>query len=259
MASSIRGALYDQRSSVQRVLSKYLTAEGRRTLPWRRTADPFRLLVAEKLLQQTAARQGVVRAYRAILTRWPTARELAAADVIDVWEIVEPLGLPYRASELVAMAKAVARKHGGTVPLERRKLLALPGVGEYSANAVLSFTGHEHAAVVDTNVARFLRRLFDLDRPQPANPARNRQLQRLASWLIVGASSRDLNYAILDLTNSYCVANEPRCERCLLRSLCATGISRGVRHERGPRSFSQRSASAVPGDREEAAAGSRLN
>lgn len=225
LARSIQTALYERRSTVQSVLVDHHRAAGRTALPWRRTKDPFSILVAEKLLQQTAARQGVVDAYRSLLERWPRPGALASAAVEEVRTILQPLGLPYRASELVAMSQVLVRQHQGIVPLTRRDLLALPGVGEYAANAVLSFTGRQETAVVDTNVSRLLRRLFGLEDAAPANPARSRTLYALASWLIAGKPSRELNYAVLDLTAELCTARKPRCEDCPLRTLCVMAAS----------------------------------
>jgi DNA (cytosine-5)-methyltransferase 1 len=225
LAGSIHAALYERRATVQRILIDYYRAAGRTTLPWRRTRNAFRILVAEKLLQQTAARQGVVDAYRSLLKRWPSPGALADAAVEEVSTILQPLGLPYRASELVAMSQAVERGHQGVVPLTRRELLALPGVGEYAANAVLSFTGRQETAVVDTNVSRLLRRLFGLEDAAPANPARSRTLYALASWLIAGKPSRELNYAVLDLTAELCIARKARCEYCPLQAICVTAAS----------------------------------
>lgn len=235
LAGSIHKALYERRATVQRSLIDYYRAAGRTTLPWRRTKDPFKILVAEKLLQQTAARPGVVDAYRSLLKRWSSPDALASAAVEEVRTILQPLGLPYRASELVAMSQVLVRQHQSVVPLTRRDLLALPGVGEYAANAVLSFTERQETAVVDTNVSRLLRRVFGLEDAAPANPARSRTLYALASWLIAGKPSREMNYAVLDLTAELCTARKPRCEECALRAFCVTAnlAQRGRRPPRG--------------------------
>lgn len=219
LATSVRKRLYDRRAAAQAILATFYKT-SRRAFPWRQTADPFRLLIAEKLLQQTAATGVVVNAYEEILRRWPDPKSLAKAKLTDVRRVVQPLGLTYRADELVAMAKAVVREHGGTAPLDRGELLALPGVGDYAANAVRSFTRAAEVAVVDTNVSRLLHRLFNLRSAAPSNPARDRRLHRLAEWLIAGGSSRELNYAILDITAAHCVARGPLCGACSLSLVC---------------------------------------
>jgi endonuclease III len=258
MARGVNRSLYRRRLQVQSALTAYHRSAGRSALPWRRTADPFHILVAEKLLQQTAARPAVVQAYASLLARWPTAGALAHAHVGDVRAILKPLGLPYRASELVSMSKALVREHGGAVPLARRELLSLPGVGEYAANAVLSFTQSEQTAIVDTNIGRFLKRLFALETAALSNPARSRSLYELASWLISGVQpSRELNYAALDLTAALCIAREPRCGGCPLSSLCVTGLS-GIHDHGSLIALGESTPLPVTRKGKQAAAGSRL-
>jgi len=221
LAIAIHSALYERRRTVQVALRAYFHDRGRH-FPWRSTQSLFQLLVAEKLLQQTAAGNAVVKAYQALTKRWGTAATLAHAPISEIRAIVQPLGLQYRAEELVAMARAILERHSGSVPTNPRALLALPGVGQYAANAVRSFSGAAEVAVVDTNVSRLLYRLLRLGGPEPANPARDRRLQRLAAWLIADESSRVLNYAILDLTAELCTARLAACAGCPLNTTCAS-------------------------------------
>jgi DNA (cytosine-5)-methyltransferase 1 len=221
LALAIRSALYDRRRAVQAALRSYFERSGR-SFPWRSTRSLFHLLVAEKLLQQTAAGDAVVRAYRTLTKRWATPDALGQAGIDEIRAVVQPLGLQYRAEELIAMARAVAERHTGSVPTNPRALLALPGVGAYATNAVRSFSGAAEVAVVDTNVSRLLQRLLRLQGPMPANPARDRRLQRLATWLIADESSRVLNYAILDLTAELCTARAALCSQCPLKDTCAS-------------------------------------
>lgn len=111
----------------------------RRRFPWRRKSDPYAILIAEKLLQQTAARDVVVQAYKQLLKEYPTPRRLAGARVLDLEEIIRPLGFLYRAKELQTLGQALVARHRGKVPRTLKELLALPGVGDYAARAVLSF------------------------------------------------------------------------------------------------------------------------
>jgi DNA (cytosine-5)-methyltransferase 1 len=227
LAEAIRIALYDRRRAVQSALAVFFAERGR-SFPWRNARSLFHILVAEKLLQQTAANDAVVHAYRTITKRWKAPADLAAAPAREVERLVQPLGLQYRADELQRMALAIVESHDGAVPTNPRALLALPGVGAYAANAVRSFSGAAQVAVVDTNVSRLLRRLFHLSGNAPANPARDRRLQRLAAWLIAGEDSRVMNYAILDLTADVCTARKRACERCPLRRVCASSDAAGA-------------------------------
>jgi DNA (cytosine-5)-methyltransferase 1 len=220
LAEEIRIALYDRRSAVQVALQTYHKKHGR-SFPWRKAVSSFQLLVAEKLLQQTAARGSVTSAYRQLIKTWATPEALAKAPLRSVRAIIQPLGLKYRAAELIAIAKALVTDHAGQLPRDRRGLMALPGVGEYAADAVLSFARIADTAVVDTNVSRLLHRLLSIGTPLPTNPARDKGLKHLAEWLIFGRPSRELNYAVLDLTAAIC-GRKPACTVCPLRPNCAT-------------------------------------
>lgn len=194
-----------------------------RAFPWRRTREPYAVLVAEKLLQQTAATAGLVEAYRALVGRFPDAEALAAADLGEVQALVAPLGLHYRARELRALGRALVERHRGVAPGTLEELLALPGVGEYAARAVLSFCFDRDVAVVDTNVARWLHRLYGIASPLPPNPARSARLRRMAQELLPAGEARAFNLAVLDLCALVCVARVPRCGVCPIRVQCATG------------------------------------
>jgi A/G-specific adenine glycosylase len=202
--------------------------QAHRDFPWRSQSDPYAILIAEKLLQQTAARDVVIQAYKQILGRYPTPRHLADADISDIQAIIRPLGLKYRSKELKAMAQELVAHHNGEVPRDLGKLIALPGIGEYSARAVLSFAFQEDTPVVDTNVARFLYRVYGLPGPLPANPARKKSLIKLAGALVPPGRSKEFNLAILDLCAQICRPSNPICSDCPVRAYCAYVTEKGV-------------------------------
>jgi A/G-specific adenine glycosylase len=207
---------------IGRKLLRWFQKEGR-IFPWRSQRDPYAILVAEKLLQQTAARQVVVHAYRELLARYPTAGDLATANVRTLRRIIRPLGLSYRATELRALGQSLVTRFGARVPANFHQLMSLPGVGDYAARAVLSFAFNKDVAVVDTNVARFLHRFFAIPAPLPANPARKKVLTELAANLVPRGRSREFNFAILDLCAAICKPGAPECRRCPVRFFCAFG------------------------------------
>lgn len=198
----------------------------RRKFPWRRKSDPYAILIAEKLLQQTAARDVVVQAYRKFLKRYPTPRRLAQAEVTDIEEIIRPLGFTYRAQELKVLGQELLVRHGGAVPCTLPQLLSLPGVGDYAARAVLSFAFSEDVPIVDTNVARFLYRIFGVEGRMPSNPARKKSLIALAATLVPTGRSKEWNLAVLDLCALICTPVKPKCLMCPVREYCAIGSQR---------------------------------
>ncbi len=192
-------------------------------LPWRHTTDPYAVLVAEKLVQQTAARDSVISAFRRMLALYPSVSALADADEAILEEIVSPLGFLYRSKELKAMARYLLKHHSGSVPANLKELKALPGVGDYMARAVLSFAYGEDVAVVDTNVARFLYRVFAIPGPMPSNPARKKLLLDMAQELVPVGRSKEFNLAVLDLCASVCKPAKPLCGICPVQPFCSHG------------------------------------
>jgi len=219
VADQIRNSLYNRISALQNTLRRWFSKNGR-TFPWRKTRDAFQILVAEKLLQQTAANETVSKIFREIVSKYPNAAALAKAKEKDLRRTISPLGFLYRAKELVQLAKHLEKETKGSVPNKLTELLALPGVGDYCARAVLAFAFNEPIAIVDTNVARFLVRFFGLKMEMPQNPARNKPLQRIADALIPTNDAREFNLALLDLCATHCKARQPLCRECPLHSSC---------------------------------------
>jgi A/G-specific adenine glycosylase len=183
-----------------------------RDLPWRRTRDPWRILVAELCCQQTQAARAVA-AYERCLEAFPTAASCAAAPLRDVLEAWRGLGYYRRAAALHAAAQVIVERHGGCVPDDLDALLALPGVGPYTARAVLCFAFERDVAVVDTNVGRVLARAV-ADRPLAP-----REAQRLADELVPTGRGWAHNQAMLDLGATTC-RPVPDCPGCPLRRCC---------------------------------------
>lgn len=197
--------------------------QAQRNFPWRSQSDPYAILITEKLVQQTAARDVVIQAYEQFLRQYPTPQHLAGANLLDLEEIIRPLGLNYRARELIAMAQELVARHNGEVPQNLKELLALSGVGDYCARAVLSFAFGQDVPVVDTNVARFLHRLYGISGHLPTNPARKKSLIELAGTLIPAGRSKNFNLAILDLCAQICKPTNPACSVCPVQVYCAYG------------------------------------
>lgn len=203
----------------QRSLLDWFDRE-RRSFPWRSQSDPFAILIAEKLLQQTAARAIVVIVYEKLIDRYPSPYELATADLKELEQTLHPLGLAYRARELILLAKTLVEQYEGKVPNTLSALLSLPGVGDYIARAVLSFGFGADVPVVDTNVARFLYRLYNLPGKLPSNPARNKRLIEMADNLLPRGRSKEWNLAILDLCALICKPKQPLCQLCPVQRFC---------------------------------------
>jgi A/G-specific adenine glycosylase len=189
-------------------------ARNRRPLPWRRTRDPYRILVSEIMLQQTQVSR-VIPKDREFLRRYPSLEALARASVRQVRETWYPLGYNARPGRLRQIARTVVRRHGGRLPDTREELLALPGIGPYTAGAVLTFALGRPTPILDTNVRRVLRRFFFRDRAVP-----DRALWTLAGELLPPGDGYDFNQALMDFGATVCTARAPGCPRCPLRARC---------------------------------------
>jgi len=185
-----------------------------RDLPWRRTRDPWAVLVSEAMLQQTQVAR-VLERFGPFLARFPDPAAMAAAPLADVLDAWAGLGYYRRARDLHRTAVAIVGQHAGRVPDELAALLALPGVGAYTARAVLVFAHERDHGVVDTNVARVLARAF---RGEPLTAAR---VQLLADALVPAGAAWLHNQAMLDLGATVCTARAPRCDVCPLARGCA--------------------------------------
>jgi A/G-specific adenine glycosylase len=193
-----------------------------RDLPWRRTRDPYRVLVSEFMLQQTQVSR-VSEYYPRFLARFATLERLARARPKAVREAWDGLGYYARAANLHALARVVSRDMGGTLPSEPDELVRLPGVGRYTAGAVASFAYEKPVAAVDTNVARVLGRVFVAE--HGARSTEQRALWALAQLLVPknGKRAWKFNQAVMELGAMICVAKKPRCPACPVRAVCKTG------------------------------------
>lgn len=207
-----------------RALRAWFGRNGR-DLPWRRTRDPYRVLVSEAMLQQTQVAR-VIDYYERFLARFPSLDHLARAPHRQVRESWEGLGYYARARNLHTLARTVSE-----IPAEPEALRALPGVGAYTAGAVASFAFERRAPLVDTNVARVLRRAF-APRADFATSRGQKRLWAIAGEILprTGKATWTHNQAIMELGALVCTARIAHCEKCPVRRHCHTG-SRGRRNE----------------------------
>ena len=191
---------------------------NQRDLPWRCTHDPYRITVAEFMLHQTRV-PTVLPYYERFLQRFPDWVALAKAPLDDVLRVWAGLGYYARARNLHALARRVCSEHGGRLPDSRDALLALPGIGPYTAGAILSIAyGHDQPAI-DGNARRVLCRLFQID-VDPASREGVRRLDEAMSALLPKGRAGAFNQALMDLGSDVCTPRRPSCDRCPLREGC---------------------------------------
>jgi A/G-specific adenine glycosylase len=196
-------------------------AEQARDLPWRRPeAGPWGVLVSELMLQQTPVAR-VLPAYQAWLARWPTPAALAAAPPGEAVRMWGKLGYPRRALRLHECATAITQRHAGAVPSTVDELLALPGVGDYTARAVAAFAFAQRCPVVDTNVRRVVARAV-AGAGDAGPPSTRRDLAAVDALLPPDAPrAAVLSAALMELGQLVCTARTPRCQTCPIAATCA--------------------------------------
>jgi A/G-specific adenine glycosylase len=192
-----------------------------RDLPWRRTRDPYEVLVSEFMLQQTQVSR-VTEYYPRFLERYPTVHHLAVAQPAQVREVWEGLGYYRRAANLHRLAQVVVEETAGKIPRDTEALRRLPGVGRYTAGAVASFAFEQSTPAIDTNVGRVIRRAFH---PRARGSSGEKRLWTTGARLVPrsGTPAWTFNQAIMELGALVCTARVARCSQCPVVGVCSTG------------------------------------
>jgi A/G-specific adenine glycosylase len=189
-----------------------------RDLPWRKTDDPYHILVSEIMLQQTQVDR-VLPKYAEWLVKYPSLDALAAASEDEVTRAWYPLGYNIRPRRLQTIAREAVARYGGQLPADEETLLSFKGIGAYTAGAIRSFAFRERAAILDTNVARVLFRVF-VGAGDPKSHAMKRHLWAISETLVPARHVFDFNQALMDLGAMVCVARNPKCLVCPMAKSC---------------------------------------
>jgi A/G-specific adenine glycosylase len=205
------------RRTFRRKLLEWYDRNGR-TLPWRETSDPYHILVSEIMLQQTQVDR-VLPKYHEWLDRYPSLEALADAPETDVTRTWYPLGYNIRPKRLQAIAREAVAHYGGKLPSDEATLLSFKGIGAYTAGAIRSFAFRERAAILDTNVARVLFRVF-IGGGDPKSHAMRRHLWDVSRTVLPMRHVFDFNQALMDFGATVCVARNPHCLVCPMKNNC---------------------------------------
>lgn len=205
--------------TARRALLPWHARAGRHDLPWRRNNTPYAVLVSEFMLQQTTVATVIPR-FADWMKRFPSLPALAAASEQEVLSAWEGLGYYSRARRLHSAAKTIMERHGGSVPDSLEPLLALPGIGAYTAAAILAFAHDRSAVVLDTNIIRVLARWGNVAVPIDTAPGK-KAIANLAGLFFPETGCREIASALMDLGAMVCTAGKPDCTSCPLKSTCA--------------------------------------
>lgn len=192
--------------------------QNRRSLPWRDSGDPYRIWISEIMLQQTQAERGA-RYFQRWIERFPDILHVASASEDEILGLWEGLGYYSRALNAHKTAKIIANDFGGKFPDNRGELEALPGIGSYTAGAILSMAFGYDEPAVDANAVRVFARLFDIDEP-PSRPKVRKRIEKLAKDGIPSGKAAAFNQALMDFGSLICRPKGPKCGTCPLADDC---------------------------------------
>lgn len=209
---------------IRRLRGWYRRAQ--RDLPWRRKPSPYRVWVSEIMLQQTQVAT-VVPYFQRFVRAFPTVRALAAADEAAVLRLWEGLGYYRRARQLHAAAREIVARHRGRLPTTLTELQALPGIGRYTAGAIVSIGQQRPAPILEANTQRLYCRLLAWDQ-EPRTRRSQDLLWTFADWILPRTRPGDLNQALMELGSVVCTPRQPNCPACPLRTLCPTWALRAT-------------------------------
>lgn len=190
-----------------------------RDYPWRKTENPYAILVAEFLLQRTDA-DTVLPIYETFLTQYPTLCQLERTPTKDIATILKPLGLFFRAERLCQTAQIITEEYSGEIPSSETELLKLPGIGKYTARAICSQAFKQPAVVLDTNVARIIERFFKIEGERVKS--RCKILWQAAEDIAPQTAVGLWNLILLDFGAIVCTARKPKCSSCPLCDRCSS-------------------------------------
>ena len=196
--------------------------ENQRDLPWRKNRSPYRIWVSEIMLQQTQVAT-VVGYYLRFLKRFPTIKKLAAAKEPEVLKLWEGLGYYRRAKQLHAASQLIVDRHGGKFPTRFEDVLSLPGIGRYTAGAILSIALDQKHPILEGNTIRLFSRLIELD-SDLRNSANQKRLWEFSESILPSSRCGDFNQALMELGSEICHPKDPKCLICPISDICPTRI-----------------------------------
>lgn len=220
IATTMSGMRLRHKMNFQRALLAWFAAH-RRDLPWRRTSDPYHILVSEMMLQQTQVER-VTPKYGEWLEKYPTLEALAEADLTEVKATWKGLGYNVRPERLHSIARETVAEYGGALPGDAKALQQFKGIGRYTAGAVASFAYGHDEPILDTNVRRVLFRVF-VGTGDLRSSAMERHLWAISAHVLPRGQAWEFNSALMDFGATRCTARQPRCPDCPMLGFCRYG------------------------------------
>lgn len=196
----------------------YYQSHGRE-FPWRKTKNPYKIFLTEILLRKTTSTQ-VKTIYPEFFSKYPNIESLASANEKELENLIKCLGLSkQRSAQMIKLSKIILERYGGFIPKNYNELIALPGVGMYTAGGFLCLACNEDVSMVDTNVIRVISRYFNFKSKKKAI-ANDRKIWMFVKDLIPNGKCKEFNLGLIDFASAICKPNKPECEKCSLNVKC---------------------------------------
>ncbi|MEM3192475.1 MAG: hypothetical protein QW292_10410 [Candidatus Parvarchaeota archaeon] len=203
---------------VNKILEWY--QKNRESYPWRTDKDPYHILLAEILLRKTD-RKKVLKLYGSLINLYGSPQKMASVNISKLERLLRPLGLySEKSHQLKKGAEIICAEFNGEVPRNLGDLLKIPGVGNYTANAVLCFAYEFNVPLIDANLIRILKRYFNLE-PKKSREREDQRFWEFVKNLLPGGRGRDFYYGILDFTQKICRPRNPYCDKCPINGWCS--------------------------------------
>lgn len=185
---------------------------------WRETKNPYKILISEILLHKTDSKK-VEKVYPNFIEKFPTVYYLYQAESEEIDNLIKDIGLFYRGQRLKKIAEQIVNQFKGNIPDNKENLISLYGVGEYISNAVLCFAFKKRVPIVDTNVIRVYKRVFNV-KSQKSRPRTDKEIWDFAEKMLPMENYVEYNYALLDFASDVCKVKRPLCQICPIRDIC---------------------------------------
>ena len=191
---------------------------NKRDFEWRKTDDPYKILISEILLHKTDSKK-VEEIYQDVICKYPTIHHVFDTEIEHLEKGFKEIGLFYRAKRLKKNAEIIISRYNNKIPDEKERLMQLNGIGNYISNAILCFAYKKGVPIVDTNVIRIYSRIFNI-KSQKSRPQNDKDIWNYAKYLLPDKNYKSYNYAILDFGSKICKARKPLCTVCIFRNDC---------------------------------------
>lgn len=216
----IKNAIQKRKTKLAKLLLQW-SQKNSPEYPWRKTSDPYKIMISEMLLRRTRA-SNVIPVYKTLIKKFPNIESLQKSSVREIEKIIRSLGIKSRSSKIRSTAQTIARKYPDSFPSEEKELKNVLGSGSnYTINTIRCFAYDQNVPIFDVNVQRIFERIFSIDFGKDAH--KKKDSWKTVSYALPQKNVKQFNWALLDLGKEICVHSTPKCEKCPLKTICDYG------------------------------------